>query len=147
MNNLTICKNSLEEITLVTFKEAIFLALKNEQGVILFNSLNSKVSIISYCNEVELLIKDAKGTTLFHGRYNINLGINFVAIQYYKIFQYCKHEILNEIKDVSDFRSVKIPEGCSLEQGFDMLRAHQNGLSLELTGEIKDPIAQSVLSN
>lgn len=137
------CKQSLTEINLKTFKEAIFVAYKggitsvaplgfSGDTIVLYEKKNeaisgrqSQVSIRNYCNDAELLITDAKGNFLFYGRFDINFGVNFLARQYFSIFKKVLHEIDGIMQDVSNFKSLSIPENCSRTIGFDMLRAYQ----------------------
>lgn len=142
MNNESLRKDDLQQITKKLFKEALFLCYKNGvtsiaplgfsgDTVILHGSKNaitsrvSQVSIRNYCNDAELLITDAKGNFLFYGRFDINLGVEFVINQYWAIFKKVKGQINSILPNVSTFKEVKLHKNCSHSIGFDMLKAYQ----------------------
>lgn len=142
MNNESLRKDDLQQITKKLFKEALFLCYKDGitsiaplgfsgDTIILHGSKNlstsrvSQVSIRNYSNDAELLITDAKGNFLFYGRFDINLGVEFVINQYWAIFNKVKDKIGIVLPDLSNFKNIKFHENCSHSIGFDMLKAYQ----------------------
>lgn len=139
--NIQLKQSSLNKITKKLFKEALFLCYKDgitsvaplgfSGDTILLHQLDqsgsrpSQVSIRNYCNNAELLITDSNGGFLFHGRFDINLGINFVVNQYWAIFKMMKPHILKNTLKISDFKKITIPEDCQRTVGFKMLHAFQ----------------------
>ncbi|HOZ91032.1 MAG TPA: hypothetical protein PLJ18_11825 [Niabella sp.] len=135
-------KEKLSEITKETFKEAIFLAYKDGvtsvaplgfsgNTIILHGSSNEKtsrvsqVSVRNYSGDAELLITDIKGSFLFYGRFRVDLGIDFVAHQYWIIFKKVRKYILKEVPRISEFKDIEIPHNCNRSSGFDILHHAQ----------------------
>ncbi len=142
MDNYSIKKENLYEITKETFKEAIFLAYKggitslaplgfSGDTIIVHGTKNEKtsrvsqVSIRNYCGDAELLISDKVGSFLFYGRFRVDLGLDFVVEQYWQIFKKVKRDILKEVKRTSEFKDIEIPADVKTTVGFDMLFAFQ----------------------
>jgi len=138
--NTEMIKKSLSEITLDTFKEAIFIAYRDGikslaplgcsgDTVLLFSkdgSRKSSVSIRNYSGDAELLITDAAGGFLFYGRFDVNIGLNFMASQYLAIFESVKDKIETVVQKTIDFENVRFADDCEKTVGFEMLRAFQN---------------------
>lgn len=139
--NRSIIKKSLTEITLETFKEAIYACYRD--GITSFAPLGfsgdtvllyaengtprvSQVSIRNYCNDAELLITDINGGFIFYGRYSITLGVEFIAFEYFRIFTKVIAAISEALPPKPDFSKCEIPENCERTIGFDMLKAYQN---------------------
>lgn len=127
--NLQINKKRLSEIKFDTFREAIYLCYKkgmtssaplgwSGDSILIFGSAGNEgrksvVSVRNYCGDAELLITDTKGHFLFYGRFNVNLGLDFVVEQYWTIFNLVKHNIETEIKNISKFHNVQISGSVS----------------------------------
>lgn len=136
----TLLKNKLSEISKNTFKEAIFLSYKNGctssaplgwsgDNIVLFgteeNGRRSLVSIRNYCGDAELLITDVKGNFLFYGRFDVNLGLEFLADQYYRIFRKVKKEIQGDLPNISKFSNIEIKADTTYLQRFNLLKISQ----------------------
>lgn len=146
MNNYSVKKDKLSQINLELFKEAIFACYKDGvtsvaplgfsgDTVVLYegnrtekNGRVSQVSIRNYCGSAELLITDPIGGFLFYGRFDIDLGVDFLAKHYYRIFRLVKKNILIVSAKRSDFKNLPIPEGVERTAGFALLRAYQTGM-------------------
>jgi hypothetical protein len=139
--NYQLHNTNLDEISQQTIREAIFLCYKDGittiaplgfagDDVLLHGHAGggriSVVSIRNYCGNAELLITDTKGKFLFYGRYDINLGIEFIAEQYWKIFLQVYDLIDGAIENVSEFANIKLADNCEASEGFAMLKAYQN---------------------
>ena len=131
----------LEEITLNDFKEAINFSISGGHNsvaplgmsgdTIRLHCLGEKkdngcidrvqqVSIRLYSGNPELLITNNSESFLFYGRYDIRLGGEFVAKEYYRIFKLLEHKIpLDSDEDVK----LKVTEDAHHTIGFDMLAA------------------------
>jgi hypothetical protein len=132
-------KESLNEITLQTIKEGIFEAYKpgitsiaplGQSGptIILYEEKKigesgrvSQVSLRNYCGDVELLITNKNGGFLFYGRYDCRMGLEFIAQEYFRIFENCKALIKMESKSRPNFSNVEISENASKTIGFQMM--------------------------
>ena len=142
MDNYSMVKENLYEITKETFKEAIFLAYKggitslapfgfSGDTIIIHGSKSEKtsrvsqVSVRNYSGDAELLITDKEGHFLFLGRYRVDLGLDFLAEQYWSIFNNVKMSILKVVERTSEFKDIEIPENVEKTVGFDMLFAFQ----------------------
>jgi len=142
MDNYSMIKENLYEITKETFKEAIFLAYKggitslaplgfSGDTIILHGTKNEKtsrvsqVSIRNYSGDAELLITDREGHFLFYGRFRVDLGLDFLVEQYWTIFNSVKMSILKVIERTSEFKDIEIHENVEKTVGFDMLFAFQ----------------------
>ena len=107
MDNYSMVKENLYEITKETFKEAIFLAYKggitslaplgfSGDTIVIHGSKSEKtsrvsqVSVRNYSGDAELLITDKEGHFLFYGRYRVDLGLDFLVEQYWSIFNNVK---------------------------------------------------------
>lgn len=138
-------KQSLSEITKDAFKESIFLAYKggvtslaplgfSGDTIIIHGTKTEKVSRVSqvsvrnYSGDAELLITDKVGHFLFHGRFRVDLGLDFVAEQYWQIFNKVKGDILNVVERTSEFKDIEIPNDVEKTIGFDMLLNFQSVL-------------------
>ncbi len=143
MDNYSIVKEYLYEITKEDFKEAIVLAYKGGitliapigfagDAVILHGTKNEKTSRVSqvsirhYKGDAELLITDKEGNFLFHGRYRIDLGLDFIVEQYWLIFNSVKRSILKVINRTSEFKEVQLSENVDPTAGFDVLDAFED---------------------
>lgn len=136
MDNTELRKIAIDEITKHHFEQAIYLAYRDGitgqaplgfsgDTIILFGEdRKSQVSIRNYCNDAELLICDARGNFLFLGRYDINLGIDFVVDQYWEIFNKVKSSIEIVLPEISQFANVKVNDRCAVSDGFAMLLAY-----------------------
>ncbi|WP_130736901.1 hypothetical protein [Flavobacterium sp. J27] len=106
MYNTTLKVENLNQITPALIKKAILLtkgigitskALLGSSGdtIILFSrqsyafdiSRPSQISVRLYNKDVELLITNRDGDFLFYGRYSYQLGIDFIASEYFRIFK------------------------------------------------------------
>ena len=147
--NKILIKNSLDKITRPLFKKAIFecyrkgitstapLGWSGDNILLYGNEEGHRVSVISirnYCGSAELLITDKKGHFLFYGRYDVNLGLEFIAEQYYQIFRLVKHKIEAEIEQVSAFNNTPIECDCGPIKGFNSLIKVQEEKRKELNG-------------
>ncbi|MFY7733755.1 MAG: hypothetical protein ACOVSR_09755 [Bacteroidia bacterium] len=142
MDNYSMAKENLCEITKETFKEAVFMAYKggiislaplgfSGDTIIIHGTKNEKtsrvseVSIRNYSGDAELLITDSEGHFLFLGRFRVDLGLDFLVEQYWAIFNSVKMSILKIVKRTSEFKYIEIPENVEKTVGFDMLFAFQ----------------------
>lgn len=145
--NKSLIKNSLKKITRPLFQKAIFecyrggiaskalLGWSGDNIVLYGTEERGRVSLISirnYCGSAELLITDRKGRFLFYGRYDVNLGLRFIAEQYYQIFRQVKDKIETEIEQVSAFNNAPIQCDCGPIKGFNSLVKEQNKKRKEL---------------
>lgn len=95
--NKTLLKKDIDEITIQTFRDAVFLCYKvgitsiaplgcSGDTILLHgdeeNGRESVVSIRNYSGDAELLITDKQGKFLFYGIFSIDLNIDFVVNQY-----------------------------------------------------------------
>lgn len=140
-NNNSLIKQTLSEVTEQDFKNAIYLCYKDGitsiaplgfsgDTIVLFgtekNGRESLVSVRNYSGNAELLITDRKGSFLFYGRYDINLGVEFIAAQYWNIFLMVYDFIESEIENVSEFKNMKLHPDCRESEGFEMLKSYKN---------------------
>jgi len=140
MTNTEIYKLNLNDIDLQLIKNAIFLCYRDHitsraplgfagDTILLFGSETPKrksvVSIRNYSGYAELLITDSKGNFLFYGRYDINLGVEFIAEQYYNIFCLVKDKIELELENIPQFQDIDNHDRCTLSIGFEMIKAYQ----------------------
>jgi hypothetical protein len=138
--NRDLLKQGLSEIKKENFKQAIYYCYKDGittlaplgfsgDNILLFGEeqggRKSVVSIRNYSGNAELLITDKKGNFLFYGRYDVNIGVDFIADQYWKIFLMVYDFIESEIEKVSEFANVKLNANCESSEGFKMLSAYQ----------------------
>jgi len=138
--NYLIKKESIDEITKNTFKEAIFLSYKDGiktiaplglsgDDIVIFgkkkDNRKSIVSIRNYCGDAELLITDINGHFIFYGRYDIDMGIDFVCEQYWQMFNKVKNKIETIMPNKSKFENLKINSDCEVSEEFAMLKAYQ----------------------
>lgn len=137
--NKELIKENLSDISKDSFKEAIFLCYKDGitaraplgfsgDSIMLFgNETPDRVSVVSirnYSGDAELLITDKKGRFLFYGRFDVDMGLDFVADMYWKIFNKLKSKIETVMPSDSKFK-VKDAENVSYSVGFDMLKSFQ----------------------
>lgn len=142
--NRSIMKNTLDEINIDSFKEAIFLCYKDgitsvaplgiSGDTILLHATNgesrrSEVSIRNYCGDAELLITDAKGNFIFYGRFHCSVGVESLAFEYFRIFTKVKDRIIGELPNRPNFSNCNISESATISQGFEMLQAYQEKYS------------------
>jgi hypothetical protein len=139
MYNNELHKTNLNDITKKTFREAIFLCYEggitsiaplafSGDDILLFGSTQPRKSVVSirnYCGDAELLITDTEGKFLFYGRYCIDLGIENILNQYWKIFNLVKERIETKVIKTSDFENIKISDNCTHTICFDILREYQ----------------------
>jgi len=138
--NRQIIKNSLDEITVDSFKEAIFLCYKggitsvaplgfSGDTILLFaqdgKGRVSHVSIRNYGGDPELLITDPAGRFIFYGRFDVSLQVEKLAFEYFRIFTKVKDMILTELPKRPEFADVSISENVSFSEGFRMLQAYE----------------------
>lgn len=147
MYNTELKKISLKDVTKDTFRDAIFCAYRDGitsvaplgysgDDFVLFGKFNyhskpSRVSLVTVRNHsgnAELLITDKMGKFLFYGKFSIDLGVEFVANQFYKIFLTVKDQILQTLESVSDFKNIKYSPTCTTTEGFKMLKEYQKGV-------------------
>ena len=116
-NNQTLTVGSLDQITEELILKAIELALQIGithtaplgaagdtiilHGLSEYGKLNSRgrvslISIRKYNSDVELLVTDKNGSFLFLGRYDIDLGVEFVAYEYNRIIKMLGDRILGQ---------------------------------------------------
>lgn len=141
--NKVIQRKRLKDITKTTFKQAIYLAYKDGitsraplgyrgdtiiiyQSPQPFSSMRSaEVSINNHNGDAKLLITDLNGSFIFYGGFDSDLGLEFVASQYWIIFNYVKDKIETVMPSVSRFTDMKIDKRIKPRKGFNMLVAHQ----------------------
>jgi hypothetical protein len=92
----------------------------------------SLISIRNYCNGAELLITDTKGNFLFYGRYDISLGIDFIADQYWAIFNQVKPWIESVLENISEFKNIHLSDEVTPTEGFKILKAYQKSHLMDL---------------
>ena len=63
---------------------------------------------------------------MFHGRYRIDLGLDFIVEQYWLIFNSVKRSILKVINRTSEFKEVQLSENVDPTAGFDVLDAFED---------------------
>lgn len=141
--NKSMIKSSLDEITLETFREAIFLCYKD--GITSVAPLGfsgdtvlvyakdgvprqSQISIRNYSNDAELLITDLKGGFVFYGRLSVSLGLEFIAFEYFRIFRKVKDRIPAILPARPDFSKCEIGDNAVPTIGFKMLEAYQKSM-------------------
>lgn len=136
--NYSLRVEDISRVTLQLFKDAYFLAYKDGitscaplgfsgDTILLFGDekggRKSVVSLRNYGNDIELLITDLGGSFIFHGRYHVSMGVEFIVHEYFKIFEQCKQFIQTCIPTRPDFANLDIPENVKVSQGWDMLSA------------------------
>ncbi|MBF03209.1 MAG: hypothetical protein CMP76_07930 [Flavobacterium sp.] len=105
MINYSLKVKSLKDITPALIKKAIQLTKgigtiskaplgSSGQTILLFSKTgspeitrSSQISVRLYNHDVELLITNKDGYFLFYGRYDYQLGIDFIATEYFRIFK------------------------------------------------------------
>lgn len=138
--NKTLLKKDIDEITIQTFRDAVFLCYKigitsiaplgcSGDTILLHgdeeNGRESVVSIRNYSGDAELLITDKQGKFLFYGIFSIDLNVDFVVNQYWAIFQILKNKINTDVENISEFKKLELLENCELSEGFEILRHFQ----------------------
>lgn len=135
--NYSIVKKSLDEITVDSFKEAIFESYKG--GITFVAPLGfsgdtimlhgkdrvSQVSIRNYSGDAELLITDTLGNFIFYGRFHVSMGVEFLAAEYFRIFTKVKKQIDKELPFRPDFTKVEKAAHCTSSEGFQLLHLFQ----------------------
>lgn len=132
-------KTDIKEIDIDLFKSAIYLCYRggvtsiaplgfSGDDIVLYGSSVegkgiSLITIRNYGGDAELLITDTNGRFLFYGRYAIDMGLDFVAQQYFEIFNNCKEKMLDKLDRV-DFKDVPINPECGYTSGFDILNLY-----------------------
>jgi len=167
--NKELYKQSLDEINLETFKEAIFLAYRDGitttaplgfsgDDVVLYGTHQSDpwrtsvITIRNHSHDAKLLITDTKGNFLFYGGFDINLGVEFIAQKYLEIFEELKPHIETEIKELSQFK-LKFSKDMKLSEGFKMLKVFQKNeaIKMKIVGNqikiIKNPTLWQKMKN
>lgn len=118
MNNNSLKVEYLNKITKELLKKAILLTLEigttrraplgsSGDTIILYDKISewdvsrcSQISVRKYNGDVELLITNKKGAFLFHGSYQLHLGIDFITSEYYRIFKK-----IGGVRILTDFRT------------------------------------------
>lgn len=128
-------------ITKQTFEKAIFLAYRDGitslaplgysgESVILFgsqaNGRQSLISIRNHSGNPELLITDTHGAFLFYGKYDINLGVDFISEQYWQIFNLMKDKVEKKLMKTSSFADIDFSPNLELSEGFSIMKAYQD---------------------
>lgn len=141
--NKELHKKNISEITEELFKEAIFLCYKggitsraplgfSGDDILLLGKAEGGrkglVSIRNYCGDAEMLITDMDGKFLFYGRYDIDLGVDFVVSQYWQMFNLIKDKINTVVEQKSKFKNLSEAEHCTYSEGFNLLRSYQLNL-------------------
>ena len=139
MKILEIMKTDLSQITKKDFEDAIFLSYRDGitsiaplgfsgDTIYIFGSNqeenDSRISIRNYCGNAELLIANKKGSFLFYGRFDCRIGIEFLASEYFRIFNLVSKLIESddlEFAKIEDFKLDKFHEDCKMSEGFAML--------------------------
>lgn len=126
----------LDDITLDTFKDAMRKAIDaghisiaplgmSGDTIILHGTKTEKVSryqqvsVRLYCGNPELLITNNNGSFLFYGRYDIRLGVDKVAEEYFRIFTLLK-PLITKYNDVET--SLNISPDAHETIGFEIMR-------------------------
>ncbi len=139
--------NSLNEINLQLMKQAIYLCYRDGittkaplgfsgDDIVLFGEpqypnpkggtkRHSLISIRNYCGSAELLITDTEGRFLFYGRYDVNIGLDFVARQYLSIFKKVRRWIEVSLPQNSKFNDIPDADVCTISKGFKMISLWQ----------------------
>lgn len=139
MEKFNMLVNSLDEITLETFKEAVYKAVTSQitsiaplgysspTFLIYGNEGNERrcgVSIRNHSGVVGMLITDPKGSFIYHGGINKALPIDLIAKRLYTNFRQVKKYIKKDLPKNNDLLNncVDHPHYTS---GFDILSAAQ----------------------
>lgn len=86
-----------------------------------------EVSLRLYCGNPELLITNNSKSFLFYGRFDVRLGLDFLAAQYFHIFQLLKSKIP---LDSSEEVKLKISDNAHETEGFAMLESYKKKANL-----------------
>lgn len=101
MSNKELLQGSLSGISRELIEKAIRVAYRDgivssaplgySGATIMLYGINeprrkSQVSIRNHSGNAEMLITDIEGTFLFHGKFHIGLGVEWIANHYYNIF-------------------------------------------------------------
>jgi hypothetical protein len=128
---------SLELVSLDTFKEAVFQAVTNKINsvaplgyssptILLYgnegNERRSGISVRNHSGTISLLICDNSGSFIFHGGYDKRLPIDFISLEYWRVFKKVKKYITQEMPKKKE-AFVDHP----FESGFEFLAAAQRG--------------------
>jgi hypothetical protein len=131
--------NSIKEITLDTFKEAVYKAVTahitsiaplgySSPTYLLYgnegNERRCGVSVRNHSGVVSMLITDPKGSFIFHGGLNKSLPIDLIAKSLYADFKKVKKFINRDLPKNADLLN-KVAEHPHYSSGFDILAMAQ----------------------
>ena len=136
MYNYKLKKENIEELTKELFKEGIYLAY--EGGIndiaplgecgddIILHGKEAPgrfelVSLRNYCGDCQLLITDQEGHFLFYGRFDVDLGLDFMLDRYWDIFQKVKSKIKTKVGKTIDFDACKRAENVTYSKWFQFV--------------------------
>jgi len=132
--NKELLQTDLESVTKDLMKQAFFLAMRDGvtsvaplgfsgDTVMLYGTeqggRKSSVSFRMYCDDVEMLITDIKGSFLFYGRYRKEIGVDTVLNEYWNMFNLVKPFILSELPRVG--KGLKISPNVTHTEGWAIL--------------------------
>ena len=140
-------QDDLKGITKKKIKEAIYLAFRDGiksvaplgfrgDDILLFGNPSAKrengrtgrksvVMIFNHSGNAKMLITDTQGHFLFHGGFDINIGVGFIADEYWPIFKKLRHRIETERKYISKFADLEIPKCQSCIGGYESMLQFQ----------------------
>lgn len=126
-------KDNLDDITLEDFRSAMFFALGDGHNSIAPLGMSGQtimlhgegrveqVSIRLYCGDPELLITNKSKDFLFYGQFDIRIGFENVAKEYFRIFGFLKELIPQE----SQYdKKIIVADDAHKTIGFAMLDAY-----------------------
>jgi len=129
--NYELRQQKLRKVNLDLVKKGVFLAFRDGitsraplgwsgDTIILFGDekegRRSVISLRNHCGDVELLVTDVNGHFLFCGKYDPNLGIEWVASLHYDTIKRLRPFVEIEVeqkfmKDIKDAPHVEISDG------------------------------------
>lgn len=136
MSNKELHQESIDNVNLSLIEKAIFVAYREGvtsvaplgyggETILLYGKNEpkrvSQISIRNHSGDAKLLITDSKGSFIFYGGFDIDLGVDFVANAYMGIINSVKDKIDTDMPNI-EFCGLKEAENCRHSEGFEMMR-------------------------